>query len=296
MEDLINEFVAETREMLQALSGEIVAWEAAPGDRPRLYEIFRFVHTVKGNCGFFDLPRIEALSHAAEDVLVEVRAGKRGADQRLVSSVLAVIDRIAELVDALETGEAVGSEDDELLIEALRESAPEPKNDRDSPAPAFGGRKATRSIRLSIDLLDRMMSGVSDMVLARNELARRLREAPGDLAVEAAFERVSACIAEMRDAITRTRMQRIDNLFMTLPRMVRDLAAELGRQVTLEVDGGDVELDREMIEMIRDPLTHIVRNAIDHGIEPSVDRLRAGKPAAGCLRICARQSGNQILI
>ncbi len=296
MEDLINEFVAETREMLQALSGEIVAWEAAPGDRPRLDEIFRFVHTVKGNCGFFDLPRIEALSHAAEDVLVEVRAGKRGADQRLVSSVLAVIDRIAELVDAIETGEAVGSEDDELLIEALRESAPEPKNDRDSPAPAFGGRKATRSIRLSIDLLDRMMSGVSDMVLARNELARRLREAPGDLAVEAAFERVSACIAEMRDAITRTRMQRIDNLFMTLPRMVRDLAAELGRHVTLEVDGGDVELDREMIEMIRDPLTHIVRNAIDHGIEPSVDRLRAGKPVAGCLRICARQSGNQILI
>src|SRR3546814_14514993 len=79
-----------------------------------------------------------------------------------------------------------------------------------------------------------MMSGVSDMVLARNELARRLREAPGNLAIESAFERVSGCIAEMRDAITRTRMQRIDNLFVSLPRMVRDLAAELDKQVTLE--------------------------------------------------------------
>ena len=122
-----------------------------------------------------------------------------------------------------------------------------------------------------------MMSAVSDAVLARNELARRLRDAPRDIAVEAAFERVSACIAEIRDGITRTRMQRIDSLFAGLPRMVRDLAAELGKQVRLDVDGGDVELDREMIEMIRDPLTHIVRNAIDHGIETA--RRRAPPPA-----------------
>src|SRR3546814_762686 len=100
----------------------------------------------------------------------------------------------------------------------------------------------------------------------------------------------------MRDAITRTRMQRIDNLFVSLPRMVRDLAAELDKQVTLEVDGGDVELDREMVEMIRDPLTHIVRNAVDHGIEPSDERVNAGKPLTGSLRVSARQSGNQILI
>jgi two-component system chemotaxis sensor kinase CheA len=116
------------------------------------------------------------------------------------------------------------------------------------------------------------------------------------VAVDAAFERVSACIAEMRDAITRTRMQRIDNLFGALPRMVRDLSAELGKQVVLEIDGGDVELDREMIEMIRDPLTHIVRNAIDHGIEPVNDRVAAGKAPLGTLRVAARQSGNQILI
>jgi two-component system chemotaxis sensor kinase CheA len=296
MDDLINDFIAETRDMAQALSGAIVAWEAAPGDRERLDEIFRFVHTVKGNCGFFDLARLEALSHAAEDALAEVRAGNRVADTQLVNAVLAVIDRIGELVLALETGESLASEDDEPLIAALSAEAHAPLIVEPGPVADNDNKKALRSIRLSVDLLDRMMSGVSDAVLARNELARRLRDAPRDVAVEAAFERVSACIAEIRDGITRTRMQRIDALFSGLPRLVRDLSAELGKQVRLEADGGDVELDREMLEMIRDPLTHMVRNAIDHGIENAEERQAAGKSAHGTLKVSARQAGNQILI
>jgi len=100
----------------------------------------------------------------------------------------------------------------------------------------------------------------------------------------------------MRDAITRTRMQRIENLFVGLPRMVRDLSAELNKQVLVDIEGGDVELDREMIEMIRDPLTHIIRNAVDHGIEKPAERLKAGKREIGLLAVSARQSGNQILI
>ena len=101
MDDLLAEFIAESREMLEALGGEIVAWEADPGDRARLDSIFRFVHTVKGNCGFFDLPRLEALSHAAEDALADVRAGRRQADVTLVSAVLAIIDRISDMVEAI---------------------------------------------------------------------------------------------------------------------------------------------------------------------------------------------------
>ena len=114
--------------------------------------------------------------------------------------------------------------------------------------------------------------------------------------VDGAFERLSAIIADMRDAITRTRMQRIENLFVALPRMVRDLSAELGKQILVDIEGGDVELDREMIEMIRDPLTHIIRNAVDHGIELPADRLKSGKREIGLLCVSARQSGNQILI
>ncbi|HVF84100.1 MAG TPA: chemotaxis protein CheA [Sphingomicrobium sp.] len=298
MDDLIADFVAECREMLESLGGEIVAWEAAPDDKARLDSIFRFVHTVKGNCGFFDFPRLEALSHAAEDALADVRAGRRQADPRLVSAVLAIIDRIGEMIDVIAAGEKLPEGDDRDLTDALAPGAEIVA--ASVPASVAGEAKgpsaAPRTIRLSVELLDRVMSGVSDMVLARNELARRLRDSDTDVLVDGAFERLSGIIAEMRDAITRTRMQRIENLFVGLPRMVRDLSAELGKQVLVDIDGGDVELDREMIEMIRDPLTHIVRNAVDHGIEKPADRLKGGKREIGILSVSARQSGNQILI
>ncbi|RIX31682.1 chemotaxis protein CheA [Sphingomonas edaphi] len=299
MDDLIADFVAECREMLEALGGEIVAWEANPDDRARLDSIFRFVHTVKGNCGFFDFPRLETLSHAAEDALADCRAGRRHPDGALVSAVLAVIDRIGEMIASIDAGDGVPEGDDSALIDALAPGAEGPAQQVAMPAAVDAASKASstpRTIRLSVELLDRVMSGVSDMVLARNELARRLREAPDDVAVDGAFERLSGIIAEMRDAITRTRMQRIENLFVALPRMVRDLCTELGKQVLVDIDGGDVELDREMIEMIRDPLTHIIRNAVDHGIETPAERLKAGKREIGLLSVSARQSGNQILI
>jgi len=297
MDDLIADFVAECREMLEALGGEIVAWEAQPDDRARLDSIFRFVHTVKGNCGFFEFPRLEALSHAAEDALADVRAGRRHPDGALVSAVLAVIDRIGEMVSAIEAGEDMPTGDDNHLIDALAPGAEGVIVPVVVAAEAATKASAApRTIRLSVELLDRVMSTVSDMVLARNELARRLRESTSDVPVDGAFERLSSIIAEMRDAITRTRMQRIENLFVGLPRMVRDLSAELGKQVLVDIDGGDVELDREMIEMIRDPLTHIIRNAVDHGIEKPSERLKSGKREIGVLAVSARQSGNQILI
>ncbi len=153
-----------------------------------------------------------------------------------------------------------------------------------------------RSIRVPLELIDHLMNGVSDMVLARNEVARCLRDEQNGTTLENAFERLSACIADMRDAIGQTRMQRIERIFSPLPRLVRDLSADLGKQVDLRTSGSNVELDREMIEMIRDPLTHIIRNSIDHGIESPAARRTVGKPETGRLNIAARQSGNQILI
>ncbi|MFA5965817.1 MAG: chemotaxis protein CheA [Sphingomonas sp.] len=306
MDDLLQEFIAETRETLEALSGEIVAWETTPGDRDRLDAIFRFVHTVKGSCGFLDLPRLARLSHAAEDVLATVRDGHRVPDTALVDAVLAIVDRIGEIVEAIDVGTSLDDSGEDLLIAALGTDAGAGNGgDRNAspaavatvaPSQAVAARNASRSVRLNVDLLDRMMSGMSDMVLARNELARRLRDDDADPGVEAALERLSLTVAEMRDTVTRTRMQKIDALFSALPRMVRDTAAEVGKCVTLHIEGADVELDREMIEMMRDPLVHIVRNAIDHGIEAPAERRNAGKRESGRLDIAARQSGNQIII
>ncbi|WP_379920456.1 chemotaxis protein CheA [Erythrobacter sp. R86502] len=326
MDDLLADFIAETREMLEASGGELVAWEADPADRARLDTIFRFVHTVKGNCGFFDFPRLAGLSHAAEDALADCRAGRREPDQQLVTAVLAIIDRIALMIDAIEAGEAFAEGGDDVLIAALDgfqdnaaaagpPAAPDaakpplhapadallcPADETGGLAPASPRRQdsaaAQRTIRLPVELLDRVMSGVSDMVLARNDLAHRLRQAGNQPTIDGPFERLTTILSDVRDAITRMRMQRIETLFGALPRLVRDLSAELGKQVMVDLDGGDVELDREMIETIRDPLTHLIRNAIDHGVEPPSARLAGGKREIGLLAIAARQSGNTITI
>ncbi|MDP1026019.1 chemotaxis protein CheW [Sphingomonas sp. KR1UV-12] len=294
MDDLLQEFIAETRETLDALSGEIVLWEATPGDRARLDAIFRFVHTVKGSCGFLELPRLGRLAHAAEDVLSAVRDGRRPADTALVSAVLAIVDRIGELTEAIAGGHALDDVTEDLLIAALAEDAAPPTVLAASTAPT--ARVASSSVRLAVDLLDRMMIGMSEMVLARNELARRLREHALDARVEGALERLSLTVGEMRDTVTRTRMQRISALFSALPRMVRDTANSLGKAVILDVEGADVELDRELVELLRDPLVHIIRNAVDHGIETPAERRAAGKRVAGQLIVSARQTGNQIVL
>jgi two-component system chemotaxis sensor kinase CheA len=306
MDDLLAEFIAETREMLEATSGEIVAWEADPADRTRLDAIFRFVHTVKGNCGFFDFPRLAQLSHAAEDALADLRAGRRQADTTLVSAVLAIIDRIAAIVDTIEADEEFAADDDAALIAALAgETKPKPTAPPSSPDEPATARRAEsqasvaasqRTVRLQVELLDRLMIGVSDMVLARNDLAHRLRESGNQPTIDGPFERLTTILADVRDAVTRMRMQRIETLFGALPRLVRDLAAELGKQVSIDLEGGNVELDREMIETMRDPITHLLRNAIDHGLETPAERCALGKDETGCVKLAAHQSGNTISI
>ena len=305
MDDLLSDFIAETQETLEALANDIVVWERDPTDRNRLDAIFRFFHTVKGSAGFLNLPRFEHLSHAAEDVLSRIRDGQAVPNVATINAVLAVMDRIAELCFALGSGNALSQEDDDQLIDTLLGCLEEVDQEEESSAHAgpvvyrdAQGRPhgAPRTVRLPLSLIDQLMNGVSDMVLARNELSRKLRERGNDPDLELVFERLSTCVADMRDSISKTRMQRIERLFMAIPRMVRDLSRELGKRIDLTLEGGDVEMDREMVEMVIDPLTHIVRNSIDHGIETPEERLAAGKEETGKLIVSARQSGSQIVI
>lgn len=304
MDELLSDFLGETGEMLAEIAGAIVAWEANPADQDRLDAIFRFVHTVKGSSGFLTLPRVTALSHAAEDALDMVRRGTRKADRPLVSAVLAIIDRLTDLTEAIgAAGSEPAGEDDDVIgtLRAVTRSAAavaapqSPQGDAASDDDTLNQTLASwRSIRVPLPLLDSVMTGITDMVLARNEFARLLRDKVRDQSVAAAFDRLSESVATMRQSVSQMRMQRVDRLFAPLPRIVRDIAGELGKDAHFASSGGEVELDREMIENIRDPLTHIIRNAIDHGLEAPEARLSAGKPASGSIRITARQSGNRI--
>ncbi len=293
MDDLTGEFIAETRETLASIAEALVAWEADPSDTARLDEMLRFVHTVKGSCGFLDLARIEALAHAAETVMVAIRNGTRPSDKRLVGALLRVIDRISLLIDALDTdAEFPPIAGDRQLIAGLDEPDIEVLPEPDVEAT----KSRARNIRVAVDLLDAMMSQVSDLVLVRNDLARQVRTPRGDSTTEITLDRLSTSVADLRDSIARARMQSVERLFAALPRLVRDTANTLHKDVELTITGSHVELDREMVEQLRDPLLHMVRNAIDHGIEFPAERKKAGKPARATLRVEARQSGNQIAI
>jgi two-component system chemotaxis sensor kinase CheA len=302
MDDLLDDFIAETRETLETLAGQLVQWEQNPQDRSLIDSVFRFVHTVKGSCGFLDLPRLLRLSHAAEDILSGAREGQVTASAGLVTAVLAVVDRISALTDALETGQAVYDDDGDLIDAMLAYLPKEKIASGDALAPELAdlddtsGRAKSRTVRVSLTLLDKLMSGVSDMVLARNEVSRQLRKGQNNSELDHAFTRLSASVAEMRDAVGMMRMQNIDRLFSSLPRLLRDITLELGKEIELRIEGSEVEVDREMVEALRDPLTHILRNAADHGIETAEERRAAGKDPIGQIRIIARQSGNQILI
>ena len=308
MDDLREEFIAETRETLQILSQQLVLWERTPDDHSLVDSVFRFVHTVKGSCGFLDLPRLLKLSHAAEEVLSAARDGNLAPSAELVTSVLKLIDRIAELTDALESGSPVQDNDGELIAAMLAflpssEKLPEISAttpiaavdvEVESDEVAYRGRG--RTVRVSLALLDKLMNGISDLVLSRNEVSRQLRRYDGSTDVENAFSRLSSSVAEMRDAIGQMRLQNIDKLFSSLPRTLRDTCVELNKNIDLIIVGNEVEVDREMAEAMRDPLTHIIRNAADHGIETTSDRLAAGKSITGRIQVAARQSGNQILV
>jgi two-component system, chemotaxis family, sensor kinase CheA len=310
MDDLREEFIAETRETLEVLSEQLVLWEKTPDDHSLVDSVFRFVHTVKGSCGFLDLPRLLKLSHAAEEVLSAARDGDLSPSTELVTAVLLLIDRIAELTDALETGQPVQDNDAELIsamlaflskpngqVETLEaQEIFMPAFDPDMVVEDGSLRNRGRTVRVSLSLLDQLMNGISDLVLSRNEVSRQLRRLVDSSDVEHAFGRLSSSVAEMRDAIGQMRLQSIDRLFSTLPRALRDITVELDKQIDLHIEGNEVEIDREMAEAMRDPLMHILRNAADHGMETAAERLAAGKPATGRIQVLARQSGNQILV
>ncbi|MFC0101717.1 chemotaxis protein CheA [Sphingopyxis terrae] len=307
MDDLLNDFLAETSEILADAGGALVVWEADPADRAQLDSIFRMMHTIKGSSGFLALPRVTALSHAAEEALDQVRRGHRAPDAALVTGVLAIVDRLSMLCERLASEGAEPAGEDGDVIAGLSGAAPQAATADAAPAAPAAIRmrrdddiitelQGWRSIRVPLPLLDSVMTGVTDIVLARNEFARMLRESGADAALIGAFDRLSDSIAGMRQSVSQMRMQRIDKLFAPLPRIVRDLAQELGKKVHFDTSGGEVELDREMMENIRDPLIHIVRNAIDHGIEALDERVAAGKDITATIRVSARQSGNQIEI
>ncbi|WP_233553432.1 hybrid sensor histidine kinase/response regulator, partial [Teichococcus wenyumeiae] len=164
-----------------------------------------------------------------------------------------------------------------------------------TPAAGGAGVAPPQTIRVSVDVLEDLMTLVSELVLTRNQLLQLVR-ARGDSALTVPLQRLSHITSELQEGVMKTRMQPIGNAWQKLPRIVRDLANELGKKIELVMKGADTELDRQVLELIKDPLTHMVRNSGDHGLETPEQRRAAGKPEMGRITLNAYHEGGHIII
>ncbi len=324
MDDLLADFLTETHEGLVALDSALVRLERAPDDHPTLSEVFRLVHTIKGTCGFLGLSRLEAVAHAGENVLGRYRDGTLPVTPAGITLILSALDRIKEIVAGIEAtgGEAAG--EDGALIAALNAAAegqPPARPDPAEPAApaeplalavlasvadhaepvgaateaATAGGAAPQTIRVSVEVLEDLMTLVSELVLTRNQLLQLARAHQSD-AFAVPLQRLSHITSDLQEGVMKTRMQPIGNAWAKLPRLVRDLSHDLGKKIELDMRGAQTELDRQVLELIRDPLTHMVRNSGDHGLETPADRRAAGKPDTGRIILNAYHEGGHIII
>ncbi len=302
LDEIVRDFLTEAKEGLDQLDRDLVALEARPADRELLAQIFRAVHTIKGTCGFLDFRKLERLTHAGENLLARLRDGELALTAELTSGLLAMVDAIRAMLVAIEATGSDGDADFAPLVAELarllegRPRAAAPALASSAPAPAAEPAAArNESIRVSVALIDRLMNQVGELVLARNEILQCARS-DTDPARAATTQRLNLITSELQEGVMQMRMQPIDAVLSKFPRLVRDVAKDLGKRVRLEMDGRHTELDKTLIEAIRDPLTHLLRNAIDHGIERPAERSARGKPEEGRIGLRARHESGRVII
>jgi two-component system chemotaxis sensor kinase CheA len=259
------------------------------GDLESLNRIYRALHSIKGNCGFLAFSKLEALAHAGENLLGNLRDGKQDLTPDIATNLLQTVDAIRAILGAIETTSEEGEEDYSALIEALL--------GKKKSVVTVGAYRQTplheSTIRVDIDLLDRMMNLMGELVLVRNQVIQHSTELQDD-GLTNTCQRLHLITSDLQSGIMQTRMQPINNIWRNFPRLVRDLAISCGKEVNLQFEGADTELDRSILEAIKDPLTHLIRNCIDHGIETPEIRSQLGKPATGHLRLRASQENGKI--
>ncbi len=345
-DDLLNDFVNDSREHLTNIEADLLAIEegGADIDDQLVNKVFRAAHSIKGGGGFFGLSKVKELAHRAETVLDLLRSRRMAPNAEVTNILLATFDKLREMIN-----DAAGSQQADIadLVISLTDLAasgptlalkaviktpftpdPPPIPDRvalpadppptlypsvlspppmeipaekplaPSPGPAQAADAPTpaeETLRIHVGLLETLMNLAGELVLSRNQLRAAVAQ-NNPQTLSAAEQRISQVTTELQTVITQTRLQPIGNVFARFPRVVRDLARTLGKEIDLDIQGKEVALDRSLIEGLTDPLTHMVRNAVDHGLETAAERIRAGKNPVGLLRIEARHEAGQVVV
>ena len=318
--ELIVEFITEASEHLESAEQHLLALERTPDDRAALDALYRAFHTVKGTSSFFNLRDITKLGHAAEDLLNAARDGSRPLTGPAFDLAFASVDGLKRQLDrlksALARGDARFSRDpqvDQLVARFASvtgatanslKSRPidviTPKlvavTETESPAaPRPEGERLDKEIvRVDRDRLDKLINIIGELVIGESMVRQEFAELPTTALRESrALPQLHTIVRDLQELSLSLRMMPIGGTFQRMARIIRDLGKRLGKQIRFSSQGEETELDKTVVDLIGDPLMHMVRNAADHGIEMPDVRTAAGKPAHGTITLRAfHQSGN----
>jgi two-component system, chemotaxis family, sensor kinase CheA len=302
-EALLSTFLAEAEEVLARLERTLMALEAAPGDDELLNAVFRDAHTLKGGAAMVGFD-------AVEHVLERLRRRQLGVTNALVTLLLGSVDVLRAAIGDAAAGRAGDSEATAGFRSRLAEAASAASTSASSPAasatPAGGAptgeaapsARLARTLRVDVSRLDQMLDLSGEIGIARGRLGEMLERGRNLSAEEllAAHRESDRLYLDLQELIMKSRMVPIGPVFYAHVRTVRDLAAAQGKQARLVVEGADVEVDTSVVEQVRDPILHMVRNSLDHGVESPAERAAAGKPPVATLTLRAfHDSGSMVL-
>ena len=333
--ELVSEFILEAGEHLSGIEAQLLALEQNPGDPEPIHSIFRGFHTIKGVAGFLEFTAIQEVAHEVETLLDLARNGRLAVTPPVIDAVLAGADYLGGEIRRVEremNGAAASlATDNQALLERIRAlmrqpatDSAEPKPDsaiadlrspsravtgtenpapeaegRPSPQAAASGAKkpAAGAIKVDTAKLDYLVDMVGEMVIA-DSMLRHSPELAGlkSTGVLRTLTQLGRMTSEVQKTAMSMRMVTMTQLFQKMARLVRDLSRKHGKQVELDTFGEDTELDRNIVEELGDPLMHMVRNAIDHGIEPPQDRQAAGKDPTARVTLRAAHRGGHICL
>lgn len=296
-------FFQESREILDGLNRCLLALEQAPGDEAALREAYRLVHTLKSMATTVGYRKTADLCHALETALDGLLEGSQAAGSHLLDLLFKAADLLDRLIAPDAAGED-GPDDAAALADEIGHAArpdadrgparPEAMPDPEQAAPA-PARPSMPTIRIRVDRLDRLINLAGELLIVKSQLRTLVAGRDGNGFGET-LDQLDRVAESLQREVLEARMRPIGFLFDRFSRTVRDLGRELDKQVDFQTSGHDIELDRVILDEISEPLVHLIRNAVDHGIEPPSVRFQLGKPPAGTLALAARREVDRVVI
>jgi two-component system chemotaxis sensor kinase CheA len=312
MQEIVDGFVVESGEILERLDQTLVTLEERPGDPEIIGEVFRAFHTLKGNSRALEFTNLETLVHRAEDIIRAARDGKMELRPEAIDVVLRAVDITKLMIEDIKNRVVSAFDLSGILAEltlAFEQKYDELARGRGAaaaqPSQAVPSPKsAATTIRVDLGKLNGLINATGELVLNKNQLLNffQLVEqgmvGPDDISeqLNEILARTNILVSDLQAHVMSTRMQPIGKVFGKYPRVVRDLARDLGKEIELVMSGEETELDNTIIEEISDPLIHLVRNSCDHGIETPDIREGKGKRCQGKLELKAYQEGAFVVI